>query len=162
MFLGGSFAEFRRWKDLPVHKKFLRLAVQIGWPVLSGCALYPFFKVKGMEEHFVDKIWQLIYGPLIVGIVVSGWYLLPAMLWQMKAGIQEDWIRDVRKDKKVDDVLELGANFKDQGVAMIDLQDDEESDTENEVVPPNTEAKLMGGDKEEDVEAHQDSVELGN
>jgi hypothetical protein len=150
MFLGGSFAEFRRFENLPVHKKFLRLIVQCGWPILSACALYPFFKVKGMEEHFIDSLWQLIYGPLITGIIFVGWFLLPAMLWQQKAGIQDDWIRDVRHDKKVDDLLKLGGDFKDKGVALIDLNDDEggskDGDEGGDGDVEGSGVKLVGGD----------------
>ena len=71
------------------------------------------------------------------------------MLWQQKAGIQDDWIRDVRHDKKVDDLLKLGGDFKDKGVALIDLGGDgevseDEGDGDGEI--EGSGVKLVGGD----------------
>jgi hypothetical protein len=75
------------------------------------------------------------------------------MLWQQKAGIQDDWIRDVRHDKKVDDLLKLGGDFKDKGVALIDLNDDGQgSGDEGDGPVEGSGMKLVGEGTQKEVE----------
>ena len=135
MFLNGSVREFTRWNQLLNHKKVLRLGLQFGWPIVSGCALYPFFIVKHVEDHFINKWWQLIYSFLIVTIIVGGWVGIPALLHKAHAGIQEDWIRDVKDDEKLDTLIELTSNVKDRGATVIEIPlcEDEEDEIEDKI-----------------------------